>query len=207
SWAPAASASTTPSAAEIAATFQILVIICSRCDGLLGSNSGGLFDVILDIHGFDDVAEQLIGMRAFHLSRRRRVAILRNQLFRQDPEFLDLLDARQPLIELGDLPADELDDFLVLRKAHVTGIGNLMLARPLRYILEIDFDQGRHISALIAEHDDLADIRAATQSVLDRGRRDILAAAGDQDVLLAIDNAKRALLEDCGDVAGMDVAL
>src|SRR5262249_10204747 len=90
-----------------------------------------------------------------------------------------------------------------LRQAHIAGVGDLTLTRPLSDVLEIDLDQCGQVLALIAEHDHLADERAAAQCVLDRGRGDVLAAAGNQDVLLAIDYPEGAALEHGGDVSGM----
>ena len=75
----------------------------------------------------------------------------------------------------------------------MSGIRNLPLTRPLRDILEIDLDEGGHVFALISERNDLADIGTAAQSIFNQGGGNVLAATGDEDVLLAIDDPKGAV--------------
>src|SRR5262245_3914793 len=82
------------------------------CSG--GSDADRLFDVVLAVHLFNELAKQLVGMSPLHLACRCGISVFGNEFFRQDPEFLDLLDASQTLIELLDFAGDKLNNLAVL---------------------------------------------------------------------------------------------
>ena len=65
-----------------------------------------------------------------------------------------------------------------------------------------------HEVALVAVHDHLADVRAGRlELALDRLRRDVLAARGLDQVLLAVGDAQEAVGVELADVAGAEPAV
>src|SRR4029078_6959195 len=146
-------------------------------------------------------------MPALHLARRRGIAVLRIELFWNNAEFLHLLDPRELRVCLLDLARDELAHERVLRKRREGGVHDPIVARPVRDGIEIDLDQRAWKLAPIANHNRLADERARLEQIVDLARRDILAARGDHDVFLAVDNAKASVRGALGHIAGMKPAL
>ncbi len=75
--------------------------------------------------------------------------------------------------------------------------------RPVPHRVELDADQGGQVRLLVADDDRLLDERRGLQGVLDLGRRDVLAAGGDDDVLDAVDDLDVGAVDPLADVAGV----
>ena len=75
--------------------------------------------------------------------------------------------------------------------------------RPRGGVVRIERDQRRREGTLVGDHARLTDERVLLEEVLDVGRRDVLAARSDEDLLLAVDDLDEALVVDLGDVAGV----
>ena len=88
----------------------------------------------------------------------------------------------------------------------------MVKARPLRagpvaHRVGLDPDQRDEELAAVADHHRLAHVRRDLEAVLDLRRRDVLAAGGDDHVLLAVGDRQEALLVDRADVAGVEPAV
>src|SRR5579871_4302034 len=116
-------------------------------------------------------------MLAFDLARRRRIAFFRIKLFRNDPEFLYLFDARQAFVDGGDLAFDQLDDGVVRGQRCEAGVDYIVASRPVGNRAEIDLDKRADEFAPVADQRSLADVGTALEQVLDFARRDVFAAA------------------------------
>src|SRR5947199_250965 len=78
-----------------------------------------------------------------------------------------------------------------------------VLARVYRYLFLVERDQDHRVGTLVAVHHRLGDPAALLEVVLDVGRRQVLAAGGDDDVLLAPGDREVAVLVDRAQVAGV----
>ena len=78
-------------------------------------------------------------------------------------------------------------------------------ARPPRP--RLDRDQRREVRPPVADDERLRDERRRLEHVLDVLRRDVLAAGGDDDVLLAVGDAEEAVGVELADVAGAEPAV
>ena len=97
--------------------------------------------LIVRVHTFDQILEHCVDVTALHLARRRRVAFLGIELLRNDPEFLDLLDAGELAVRFFDFSADQLGHAGMLRERREPGVDDAVLARPIGNGVEIDLDQ------------------------------------------------------------------
>src|ERR1700730_9533634 len=167
----------------------------------LPSNIERVFDLVLCVHLFDQLPEQLIDVRPLDLAGGSGVTVFGHRLLWKNPEFLHLLDPGEAPIVRMNFAGDQLYDLSVLRQTHMSGIGNLTLTRPLRDVLEIDLEEGGHLSAWVSEHNVIAERGTAAQSISKRGGGNVLAATGDEDVLLAIDDPKAVVGVGDGDIA------
>ena len=95
----------------------------------------------------------------------------------------------------------------MLRERREPGVDDAVLARPIGNGVEIDLDQRARKLAPVGEQDRLADIGAAFEQVFDFAGRDVLSAAGDHDVFLAVDDAEMAVGQLFGDITGMKPAV
>src|SRR5690606_3730678 len=73
--------------------------------------------------------------------------------------------------------------------------------------LAVEGDERDDVGAAVAEGERLADERVLLEVVLDHRRRDVLAARGDDELLLAVDDGEEAVLVEAPDVAGVDPAV
>ena len=80
-----------------------------------------------------------------------------------------------------------------------------MVLRVLRHVVFVDEEERHEVLALVADDHGVLDVGAELQLVLDVGRRDVLAASGDDDVLLAVHNPEIFVLPGA-DVAGVEPA-
>jgi hypothetical protein len=74
-------------------------------------------------------------------------------------------------------------------------------------VLAVQGDQGGDIGAVVADDDALADRGAAAETVLQDGRGNVLAAGGDEDVLLAAGDGEVAVLVEVPEVTGREPVL
>src|SRR3974377_1019323 len=136
------------------------------------------------VHLIDQRLEAAVHQAALHLARRRdRFSfLLRVQLFRQDPERLDLLDAGKLCVGTLDLACDQGAYLFAGSETDEPGIGDLVAACPVGYAVHNNLDQRGKIFLSVPENDGFSDIRARAQQVLDECRRDGLAARGHDEV-------------------------
>ena len=134
------------------------------------------------VDGVDAVGVLVLDDVEFDLQRRGELAGLLGEFVGQDLKALDLLDA-------GVVGVDLVDHVLDLG-AHRVGAVQLLgievvLARERQRLLGVERDQGHQVWAAVADHDRVRDPAALQEGVLEVGGRDVLAAGGDDDVLLA----------------------
>src|SRR5690606_3286706 len=140
------------------------------------------------VHRLDRVGEVLVHAVALDLERGRELAVLDGEVALEDGELLDLLDARELLVDLVEVRLD--------RRAH-----RLVLVRRLgidphrRDALRIEGDERREVFAAVADHDGLVDELVVLERGLEVLRRDVLAAGRDDDVLLAAGDVEEAVTE------------
>ena len=87
------------------------------------------------------------------------------------------------------------------REAGEAGIGDVAAARPVGDGVELDLEERREVLARVAKDSGLGDIGACPQDVLDVGRRERLAAGGNDEVARAVEEAQPPVLP-FADVAG-----
>ena len=73
--------------------------------------------------------------------------------------------------------------------------------------LRIEHDQRRHERSVVADGAGLTDERDQLEGGLEVRRADVLAAGGDDQLLLAVDDREVAVLVDLADVAGVEPAV
>ena len=114
----------------------------------------------------------------------------------ENAERLHLLDAAERGVGLLDLARQQAIDLGMGGERAVGRIGDAVGARPFRNGADVDLDQRGEILAALADDARLADIGARLQRGLDAARADVLAARGDDDVLLAVDDLQHAVVAD-----------
>src|SRR4051794_5664902 len=132
-------------------------------------------DVLLELLG-DDVP--------LHLHRRRQLAGLLREIVGEDLELLHLLHAGELLIDLVEMLLDDRPHLIVSPQLGRIG-GPAPLLAELGALLHVEGDQGDQVGPSIADHHALGDVGALLDLGLEVRRRDVLAARGDDDVLLA----------------------
>src|SRR5205085_12016151 len=83
----------------------------------------------------------------------------------------------------------------------------LLIVRQLRRRVGVERDECGDEGPAVTDHQRLRDLAIRLQIVLDVRRRDVLAARGDEDVLLAIGDRDEAVGIDLGDVARPEPAV
>src|SRR5680860_1923514 len=154
-----------------------------------------------------DLALVLVGDdRALDLHRRRQLAVFLGQVAGEDGDLLDLLDPGELLVDLGQVRLDRHADIAVagelprvLGQAVLLGVGNRLF--------RVERDQPDQVGAAVADDDALRDQRVLLDLVLEVGRGDVLAAGGDDDVLLAPGDRDEAVGVDRAEVAGVQPAV
>ena len=94
----------------------------------------------------------------------------------------------------------------IVEELCAVGPQDVLDLRPLLELLPVRHDEHDGEFALVADHHRLADVLVRLERVLDRLRRDVLAARGDDDVLLAIGDREEAVAQ-LADVARVEPAL
>src|SRR5260370_11067752 len=140
------------------------------------------------------------------LHRGRHVALLGVEPTGQQGEFLDRLHLRQRLVRPIDLGLDETTDLGILGEVLEGREGNAVVLGELGDVVLVDQDERHQVLATIADHHRVLDVGAELELVLDVRGGDILAARGDDDVLLPVQDLEIAVLPR-PDVAGVQPAL
>src|SRR5262249_4459285 len=116
----------------------------------------------------------------------------------------NLLDSAERGIRPLDLPCEQPIDGSVGGERTIGRIGDAVGARPFRDGADVDLDQRGEVLTALTHDARLADVGARFQHRLDAAPADVLAAGGDDDILLAIDDLQRAASVNHADVAGPD---
>ena len=132
--------------------------------------------------------------------------LLLGEVARQDLELLHLLDAGELLVHLLDVLLDRLADLRV-RGQRLGILRQPVLLGERRRLLGVERDQGDEVGPAVADHHALRDQRVLLHLGLDVRRGDVLAAGGDDDVLLAAGDLEEAVGVDLADVAGVEPAV
>ena len=93
------------------------------------------------------------------------------------------------------------------RSASGVSAGLPVFSSQLRQRLRVDGDQRGDERLLVADHQALADQPVRAHPVLQHRRRDVLAAGGDDQLLLAAGDPHEAVVVDLADVAGVEPAV
>src|SRR5829696_2969258 len=146
----------------------------------------------------DDVALDLQGGR--------ELALLLGEIVVEDREALDLLDLRVLPVGLVEDGLDEGPDLLVLRERGRVAVDAVLLG-PRRHLLLVERDERDWVGTAVAVHHGLGDVARLLEVVLEVRGGEVLAARGDDDVLLAACDREEAVVVDLAEVAGMQPAL
>src|SRR5438093_4900775 len=141
---------------------------------------------LLDLGG-----EVLLAHPPLELQGRRDLAVLGREVAVDDGEPLDLLEARVAAVDLLDDALDEHSDVAVAQA-------------PFRDLLLVERDQRGDVGTAVADDERLRDEPGRLQLVLEVLRRDVLAARGDDDVLLAVGHPKESVVVELADVAAVE---
>src|SRR4051794_20482763 len=158
------------------------------------------------IHRVDFGGITLVHEAALQLHGRRQLLVLRSELAFDQIESLDGLDAGEIGIDRFDLAPDQVLD---LRRATEAGIirkGDVVVLREFLDILLVDHHEAGEVWPLVADHHGIRDVGRELQLVLDLGRRDVLAARRDDDVLHPVGDLDETFIVDRADVAGVQPA-
>lgn len=138
-----------------------------------------------------------------HLQRRREVSVLDRERLRQDGETPDAFGARMTCVNSIDSRLQLLADCLFQQRIalfHLSGRGERSHRRA------VQGDKRGQIRPLIAADDGVLDKRQRCQVHFEVGRRDIFAAGGDDEILLAPGDVQEAIGVEMAGVAGVKPA-
>ena len=121
----------------------------------------------------------------------------------EDEEALDLLDLGVLGVGLVELALDERAHLVVLGERGERGVLDAVLLGPRHDLLLVEGDEHDGVRTPVAVHDGLRDPARLLEVVLEVGRREVLAAGGDDDVLLAARDVDVAVIVDGAEVAGV----
>src|SRR5581483_1167153 len=143
------------------------------------------------VQTLDLVGEVLVDHAPAQLQGRRDLALLQREVAREDREALDLLHPGTIAVHLVD---ELLHELLRVSPAG----GNRVL---------VERDQGGDVRASVADDERLRDETRRLERVLEVLRGDVLAAGGDDQVLLAVGDPEEAVRVDLADVARAEPAV
>ena len=149
----------------------------------VGGHSGTALRFAFEKCSCDDLAAELQG--------RRDLAVLLREVAGEDREALDLLDAHAVAVDV----VDDLLHELLWVSAGRCDLG------------VVDRDQRGDVGPPVADDDRLRDEARCLQRVLEVLRRDVLAAGGDDQILLAVGDLQEAVRVDLAEVAGAEPAV
>src|SRR6202049_3057722 len=142
----------------------------------------------------------LVDHVALDLQGRRELAGRLREIVVEDHELLDLLDLGVFGVGMIDLALDQRANLRVLRQRGDV-LRQAVLAREHGDLLLIERDQHDRVGPRVAVHHRLGDPATLLEVVLDVRGRQVLAAGGDDDVLLAPGDREVAVLVDRAEVA------
>jgi hypothetical protein len=108
-----------------------------------------------------------------------------------------------PGIDLVDHALHQVAYVRLLTQVPVGGVRQPALLRPLTDRVQLDADQGGQVRPAVTDDDCFLDIRRGLQRILDLGRRDVLPASGDDDVLHPVGDLHVGAVHPLADVAGV----
>src|SRR3954454_18757291 len=171
-----------------------------RCRGQLPR--GLDLDAPTGVHLVDLVAVRRENAAALELHRRRQHVAVRQPFLTEQDEPAHVLHPREAFVDLGDRAADLLLDLGIRGQ-----LGERPAGEPHGGGVGVDRQQGDEIGLVVPHRHRLADERHCLQRRLDVGRRDVLAAGRDDELLLPVDDAQVAVLVELTDVAGVQPAV
>ena len=124
----------------------------------------------------------------------------------QDREPLDLLVARALAVDVVDDALHERDHARVARQRRHVAADALRL-RPLADLGLVERDERGRVGLAVADDERLGDELRRLEVVLEVLRGDVLAAGGDDDVLLPVGDLDEAVRVDLGDVPRVEPAV
>ena len=138
-----------------------------------------------------------------HLEGRREQAGVDGEVLRQDGERLIASALRHRLVGVVDGRLELGQQRRVLVDASRSARRSVWpcSAEPLRQHLGVDGEQRRDVGPAVADDEALAQQPVRPEPVLEHGRRDVLAAGGDDEVLLAAGDRQVALVVERAEVA------
>ncbi|AKZ55655.1 hypothetical protein SAM23877_2606 [Streptomyces ambofaciens ATCC 23877] len=160
------------------------------------------------VHLLDQVLVLPLHDRSLQLQAGGDLPVLDVEVAGQQTELLDGLPALETLVELLDVAVDHLDGH---GRRDDLGVGlalQAVLLRPLHDRDLVEGDERRAEVPVGAVDQDVGDVGAdRLELALDLGRRDVLAAGGLDQVLLAVGDAQVAVGRELADVAGVEPAV
>src|SRR5450432_192067 len=172
-------------------------------DLLSGSLNGMAVRRSRGVHRLDAVGVFGLDEPTLQLHRRRELFVFGAQLGLEEPELLDLLDARELDVDARHFGADQLLHFLGARQAGVVAERNVVVLGEFLDIVQIDHDDGGEVGAPVADDDGVGDVGRELELVLELARRHVLAAGRDDDVLHAIGDPEIPVAVLGADIAGV----
>src|SRR5262249_27039079 len=157
----------------------------------------------LGVEGVDVLLELFGDHVALHLQRRSQLARLLREVVGQDLELLHLLHPRELLVDGIEVLLEDLAHPRVPAQLGRVGRPALLLAELLA-LLHVERDQRHQVWPPVPDHDALGDVGALFDLRLEVRRGDVLAAGGDDDVLLAAGDREIAIGVELADVAGVE---
>ena len=124
---------------------------------------------------------------ALKLHRRSQLVVFGCQKYVDQPEFLYLLDRRETAVRLFHLAFDQVLDLGVCAQGFVVGKRDTLFLRVFFNVFVVDHDQHAQVFALVPDDHRIRNIGREFELVFQLRRRNVLAACGDDDVLLALD--------------------
>ncbi len=85
----------------------------------------------------------------------------------KDYKPLNPCSLRQLFIDLFDIFFDQLIDLWFLRKVGICGVGNLLIFRPLCYVLKLLVNESGNMWVVLSKDDRLSDVWAEFEFILD----------------------------------------
>ena len=117
------------------------------------------------------------------------------------PELPDVLHTSEPLVRFVHHTLHQLGDFGLLGEVSVGGVRNFFAGGPVAHDIELDTDQGCQVFSAVSNDHGLLDVGGGLETVLYFGRRDVLSARSDDDVLHPIDDLDVCTVDPLTDIA------
>ena len=141
------------------------------------------------------------------LGGRRQHVGVRQPLLAEDVHLLDAFGVVELAHHLGQAAVDGLDDLGLGGQVLQIGELDALVGRPHRRDLRVERHQGGHEGSVVTDGRGLRHQGDQLEGRLQVGGADVLAARGDDQLLLAVDDAQVAVLVDLADVARVQPAV